>query len=96
MDERRDDLDSTKQQHADKRYELPDGRSAAPLEYRVDALRETLIGGAIKPDALAGLLNARARQGWTLKQLVDTDVKGRVGPGGIDGLLAIFERPTDA
>jgi hypothetical protein len=24
------------------------------------------------------------------------DVKGRVGPGGIDGLLAIFERPTDA
>ena len=39
------------------------------------------------------LLNERAQEGWQLKSLTATQVKGRVGPGGTEGLLAVFERP---
>ena len=36
----------------------------------------------------------RAGDGWQLKTLAETTVKGRIGPGGTEGLLAVFERPV--
>lgn len=64
------------------------------FEYRVVQLRESLIGGKLSAAKLADVLNAEARQGWQLKSITSAEVKGRVGPGGVDGLLVTFERPT--
>lgn len=35
-----------------------------------------------------------AREGWLYKSMTAVDVKGRVGPGGVDGLIVVFERPA--
>ena len=61
-------------------------------EYRVLQLRESMIGGKLSPDKLEDLLNKEARDGWQLKAITSTEVKGRVGPGGVDGLLVTLER----
>jgi hypothetical protein len=61
-------------------------------EYQVMQLRESMIGGKLSPDKLERLLNDEARQGWQLKAITSTDVKGRIGPGGVEGLLITFER----
>lgn len=88
------EIDQLDQQRIDAKYSLPGSAAgAATVEYHVDALRESLIGGKFSAEGLGKLLNARARQGWSLKQIAEADVKGRLGPGGVDGLLAIFERP---
>jgi hypothetical protein len=63
-------------------------------EYHVIQLREGLLGGKLSDDKLEKLLNKEAEDGWQLKAITAADVKGRVGPGGVDGLLVTFERPT--
>lgn len=60
--------------------------------YKVVELREKMLGGKMSGDRLEKILNEHARQGWQLKAITSTDVKGRVGPGGVDGLLVTFER----
>ena len=65
-----------------------------PYEYKVVELREKMIGGKLSGDKLQGLLNEHARQGWQLKAITAAEVKGRVGPGGVEGLLVTFERPV--
>ena len=67
---------------------------AQVIEYKVDSMRETLIGDKIKTDELEALLNKRAGEGWALKTTVRAPVKGRIGPGGADAVILIFERPT--
>jgi hypothetical protein len=62
-------------------------------EYRVVQVRESLIGGKLSDERLEKLLNKEAARGWQLKAITGADVKGRVGPGGVDGLLVTFERP---
>ena len=57
-------------------------------------IRESMIGGKLSADKLEKLLNEEARQGWQLKAITSTEVKGRVGPGGVEGLLVTFERPV--
>jgi len=44
-------------------------------------------------DKLQKTLNDHAKEGWQLKAITSVDVKGRVGPGGVEGLLITFERP---
>ena len=61
-------------------------------EYRVVELREKMIGGKVSGDRLQKLLNEHGSQGWQLKAVTAADVKGRVGPGGVEGLLITFER----
>ncbi|MBO0813405.1 MAG: DUF4177 domain-containing protein [Microlunatus sp.] len=61
-------------------------------EYKVVELREGLFGGKMSGGKLEGILNDHARKGWQLKALTAVDVKGRVGPGGVEGLLVTFER----
>ncbi|WP_181311689.1 DUF4177 domain-containing protein [Nocardioides campestrisoli] len=63
-----------------------------PYKYKVVELREKLMGGKMSGDKLEKVLNEHARQGWQLKAITSTEVKGRVGPGGVEGLLVTFER----
>jgi hypothetical protein len=62
-------------------------------EYKVLELREKLLGGKMSGGKLEGILNEHAEQGWQLKAITSAEVKGRIGPGGVDGLLVTFERP---
>lgn len=64
----------------------------AGVQYKVESMRESLIGGKFSPDNLQTLLNERAREGWTLKHMFKADVKGRIGPGGVDAIIVVFER----
>jgi hypothetical protein len=66
----------------------------ARYEYRVLQLRESMIGGKLSADKLEKLLNEQAREGWQVKAITSTDVKGRVGPGSVEGLLVTLERPV--
>ena len=61
-------------------------------QYKVIEVREKLLGGKISGDKLEKLLNEWGSQGWQLKAITSVNVKGRVGPGGVDGLLVTFER----
>lgn len=66
---------------------------AGRYEYKVVELREGMIGGKMSGDKLEKVLNEHAAQGWQLRALTSVQVKGRIGPGGVEGLLATFERP---
>lgn len=61
-------------------------------EYKVLELREKLMGGKMSGDKLEKILNEHGAQGWQLKAVTATDVKGRLGPGGVEGLLVSFEK----
>jgi hypothetical protein len=61
-------------------------------QYKVAELREKMIGGKMSGGKLENLLNEHASQGWQLKAITAVEVKGRVGPGGVEGLLVTFER----
>jgi uncharacterized protein DUF4177 len=65
---------------------------AQTYEYKVLELREGLIGGKMSGDKLEKILNDHARKGWQLKAITSVEVKGRIGPGGVDGILVTFER----
>jgi hypothetical protein len=53
-----------------------------------------MSGGKMSGDMLEQVLNDHAAQGWQLKAITSVEVKGRVGPGGVEGLLVTFERPV--
>jgi Domain of unknown function (DUF4177) len=61
-------------------------------EYKVLELREKMIGGKMSGERLEKILNEHGSQGWQLKSVTAADVKGRLGPGGVEGLLVTFER----
>jgi hypothetical protein len=61
-------------------------------EYLVEEIREGMMGGKMSGEKLQKLLNDNATKGWQLKAITAVEVKGRVGPGGVDGILVTFER----
>ena len=61
-------------------------------QYKVVELREKMIGGKMSGDKLEELLNEHGQQGWRLKSITSAEIKGRVGPGGVEGLIVTFER----
>jgi hypothetical protein len=63
------------------------------FEYKVVTFRESLIGDALDSDKLEKVLNKHAEDGWALKAITAADVKGRIGPGAVEGLLLTLERP---
>lgn len=67
---------------------------AQRFEYKVEIIRSSLVGEKIDSGGLEDLLNDRAREGWQLRNLTGAQVKGRIGPGATEGLLAVFERPA--
>jgi hypothetical protein len=50
------------------------------------------MGGKMSGDKLQKVLNEHAGQGWQLKAITSVEVKGRLGPGGVEGVLVTFER----
>jgi hypothetical protein len=60
--------------------------------YKVVEVREKMIGGKMSGDKLEKLLNEHASKGWQLRAITSAEIKGRVGPGGVEGLLVTFER----
>ncbi len=56
-------------------------------------VREGLLGGKMSGKKLEKILNDEAKDGWLYKSMTAADVKGRIGPGGVDGILIVFERP---
>jgi len=65
-------------------------------EYKVLELREKMLGGKMSGDKLEQTLNEHAGEGWRLKAITSAEVKGRIGPGGVEGLLVTFERVRTA
>lgn len=60
--------------------------------YTVVEVREKMLGGKMSGEAIERVLNEYAARGWRLRAITSTEVKGRVGPGGVAGLLVTFER----
>lgn len=69
---------------------------AQRFEYKAETVRSSMVGDKMDSGGVEKLLNEQAREGWQLKSLTATQVKGRIGPGGTEGLLAVFERPAAA
>ena len=69
-------------------------RMAERYEYKVVELREKMIGGKMSGSKLEGILNDHAAEGWRLKTITTAEIKGRIGPGGVEGVLVTFERPA--
>ena len=67
---------------------------AQRFEYKAETVRSSMVGDKMDSGGVEELLNEQAREGWQLKSLTATQVKGRIGPGGTEGLLAVFERPV--
>ncbi len=65
---------------------------AGRYEYKVVELREGLMGGKMSGSKLEKILNDHAGEGWQLKAITSVEVKGRIGPGGVDGILVTMER----
>ncbi len=63
-------------------------------EYKVVELREGLLGGKMSGAKLEDVLNEHAEDGWQLRALTSVEVKGRIGPGAVDGVLVTLERPS--
>jgi predicted ABC-type sugar transport system permease subunit len=61
-------------------------------EYKVVELREGMLGGKMSGAKLEKVLNEHAAAGWQLRAITAVEVKGRVGPGGVDGVLVTLER----
>ena len=61
-------------------------------EYKVVEIREKMIGGKMSGGKLEKILNEHGASGWRLKSITSADIKGRLGPGGVEGLLVTFER----
>jgi Domain of unknown function (DUF4177) len=78
----------------DRRRRRTEQAMAARYEYKVEEIREGMLGGKMSGDKLEKVLNDRARDGWQLKAITSVEVKGRVGPGGVEGVLVTFERPV--
>jgi hypothetical protein len=51
-----------------------------------------MIGDKIDTAKLESVLTQHAGLGWRLKSVTSASVAGRVGPGGVTGLVLIFER----
>lgn len=61
-------------------------------QYKVVELREGMIGAKISGEKLEKVLNEYGSNGWRLKAITAVAVKGRVGPGGVEGILVTFEK----
>ena len=68
---------------------------ARTFEYKVVEIREKMIGGKMSGERLEKVLNEHGRQGWQLKSVTAVEVKGRMGPGGVEGVLVTFERANE-
>jgi len=79
------------------RQRIAERRGQQAVEYRVDVVREKLVGDALSEDYVQLVLNDRAADGWSLGWAVETQVTSLVTRGGsVSGLMLIFQRPGPA
>jgi hypothetical protein len=57
-------------------------------EYKVESVRETIVGDKIPTDRVEALMNQRAQEGWHVRAVTSATV----GRGGASGLIITFER----
>jgi hypothetical protein len=69
------------------------GGMAIGYEYKVVELREGLLGARCPVTSLRRSLTTMPTTGGSSRPSTAVEVKGRVGPGGVDGELVTFERP---
>jgi hypothetical protein len=68
-------------------------RGLQAAEYRVDIVRENMIGDAGSEEYVQLVLNDRAADGWRLRSAMETDVSSQVTrSGSVRGLTLVFER----
>jgi hypothetical protein len=67
---------------------------AARYEHEVEGIREGMLGGKMSGDKLEKVLDEYAGAGRQLEAITSVEVKGRIGPGGVEGVLVTFERPV--
>ncbi len=67
---------------------------AQRFQYKVVELREGMIGGKMSGAKLEEVLDEHGAEGWQLKAVTAVEVKGRFGPGGVEGVLVTFERAS--
>lgn len=60
--------------------------------YKVETVKSKMLGDKMDAGAVEKMLNQHAKDGWVFKSVVETEVKGRIGPGGTMGLMFIFEK----
>ena len=77
-------LRSQRQALLDRGYEL--------YEYRAISVRQKIFGDKIDVGEVDQTLNQWASQGWRVKSITEASVGGRLGPGGVSGLMIVFER----
>ncbi len=68
-------------------------QSGEMREYEVVELEGTAFTGSAPSRRLRRLLNEKARDGWRVWQVLNTNLSGPVRQG-ISGLVVIFERPV--
>ncbi len=68
---------------------------AKAFEYKVVELHEGVIGGKTSGDKLEKVLNEHGGKGGSSRSVTAVEVKGRLGPGGVEGVVVTFERRTD-
>jgi Domain of unknown function (DUF4177) len=60
--------------------------------YKVVEMREKMFTGRMSGEVIEQVLNDHAAQGWQVKAITAADVKGKIGPSGVGGLLITFEK----
>jgi hypothetical protein len=71
-------------------------RHLQAVEYRVEIVRSKIVGDRVDQGEVALMMNDVAAEGWRFTFALDTEVKARVGPGGMSGVMLFFERPGPA
>jgi len=64
----------------------------APKPRKPRALSPRQLAIRKREQTIEKVLNEHGSQGWVLKSITAVEVKGRMGPGGVDGLLITFEK----
>jgi len=67
---------------------------ATRYEYKVVEVREALVGDKMSGDKIEEVRGDHGKDGWQLKAITAAQVKGRIGPGAVEGVLVTFERAT--
>lgn len=71
-------------------------RHLQQVEYRCEIVRSRVVGDRVDHHEVALAMNDVAAEGWRFTFALDTEVKARVGPGGMSGVMLFFERPGPA
>lgn len=70
----------------------PDQYAGPRFAFKVLELRESVFLGKNSGAELERVLNDWGALGWELRSIVEGKITGRVGPGGVGGLIVTLQR----